>query len=63
MNGLKLDSHTEEKAVELFAINIMKAGEAFMQNPMDEILNSGKTFLLNENSPAKGYLKDFIKFK
>ncbi len=35
MNGLKLDSHTEEKAVELFAINIMKAGEAFMQNPMD----------------------------
>ena len=35
MNGLKLDSHTEEKAVELFAINIMKAGEAFIQNPMD----------------------------
>ena len=35
MNGLKFDSHTEEKAVELFAINIMKAGEAFIQNPMD----------------------------
>ncbi|MDC2987882.1 glycosyl transferase [Candidatus Pelagibacter sp.] len=35
MNGLELDSHTEEKAVELFAINIMKAGEAFIQNPMD----------------------------
>ena len=33
MNGLKFDSHTEEKAVELFAINIMKAGEAFIQNP------------------------------
>jgi len=28
MNGLKFDSHTEEKAVELFAINIRKAEEA-----------------------------------
>ena len=35
MNGLKFDSHNEEKAVELFAINIMKAGEAFVLNPMD----------------------------
>ena len=35
MNGLKFDSHTEEKAVELFAENIMKAGESFILNPMD----------------------------
>ena len=35
MNGLKFDSHTEEKAVELFTANIMKAGEAFYLNPMD----------------------------
>ena len=35
MNGLKFDSHTEEQAVELFAMNIMKAGEAFILNPMD----------------------------
>ncbi len=35
MNGLKLDTHTEEKTVELFARNIMKAGEAFILNPMD----------------------------
>ena len=35
MNGLKFDSHTEEKTVELFAANIMKAGESFYQNPMD----------------------------
>ena len=34
MNGLKFDSHNEEKAVELFALNIMKAGEAFIKNPM-----------------------------
>ena len=32
---IKFDSHTEEKAVELFASNIMKAGDAFYQNPMD----------------------------
>ena len=35
MNGLKFDSHTEEEAVELFAINIMKAGDDFYINPMD----------------------------
>ena len=35
MNGLKYDSHMEEKAVELFALNIMKAGESFFENPMD----------------------------
>ena len=34
MNGLQFDSHTEEKAVELFALNIMKAGESFFKNPM-----------------------------
>jgi glucosyl-3-phosphoglycerate synthase len=35
MNGLTLDIHQEEKAVELFAHNIMKAGEAFLDKPMD----------------------------
>jgi len=35
MNGLEFDSHNEERAVELFAMNIMKAGEAFILNPMD----------------------------
>ena len=33
MNGLSLDIHAEEKAVELFAENIMKAGEAFLDPP------------------------------
>ena len=36
MNGLSLDRHTEEKAVELFASNILKAGDAFLQGG-DEI--------------------------
>ncbi|MDH3992214.1 MAG: glycosyl transferase, partial [Gammaproteobacteria bacterium] len=35
MNGLTLDIHGEEKAVELFAENIMKAGEAFLDRPME----------------------------
>ncbi|MEP4299592.1 MAG: glycosyl transferase, partial [Paraglaciecola sp.] len=35
MNGLNLDIHSEEKAVELFAGNIMTAGESFLDNPME----------------------------
>lgn len=35
MNGLEVDRHKEEKAVELFAENIMRAGELYLNNPMD----------------------------
>jgi glucosyl-3-phosphoglycerate synthase len=35
INGLKLDVHTEEQAVELFASNIMKAGNQYLDNPME----------------------------
>ncbi|MEO1079794.1 MAG: glycosyl transferase [Pseudomonadota bacterium] len=35
MNGLEFDVHGEEHAVELFAENIIKAGEAFMDRPME----------------------------
>ncbi len=35
MNGLTLDIHQEEKAVELFAKNIMKAGDDFLERPME----------------------------
>ena len=31
MNGLRLDRHAEEQAVELFARNILKAGESFLE--------------------------------
>ena len=33
MNGLKIDRHSEEAAVELFASNIMDAGELFLKTP------------------------------
>lgn len=35
INGLALDIHREEQAVELFARNIMKAGERFLEAPME----------------------------
>jgi len=35
INGLNLDRHHEERAVELFAENIMRAGDYFLENPMD----------------------------
>ncbi len=36
INGLQFDRHAEEKAVELFAQNIVEAGIYFLQNPMDK---------------------------
>ncbi|MDW7748018.1 glycosyl transferase [Halomonas sp.] len=33
MNGLRLDRHAEEQAVELFAANLLEAGSAFLDNP------------------------------
>jgi len=35
MNGLHVDRHAAEKSVELFASNIMEAGEVFLENPME----------------------------
>ena len=36
MNGLEYDRHGEEEAVELFASNIMVAGDYFLEKPMDK---------------------------
>jgi glucosyl-3-phosphoglycerate synthase len=33
---LSLDIHEEEKAVEMFAENIIKAGEVFFNSPMEK---------------------------
>jgi len=33
MNGLSLDRHGEEEAIELFAKNIVRAGKVFLENP------------------------------
>ena len=36
MNGLSIDLHAEEEIVELFAENVMKAGDHFLSKPMDQ---------------------------
>ncbi len=33
MNGLTIDRHKEEQAIELFSENIMRAGQTFLENP------------------------------
>ena len=33
MNGLAIDRHAEEQSIELFADNIMRAGQTFLENP------------------------------
>ncbi len=33
MNGLSIDRHSEEKNIELFAENILRAGQVFLDNP------------------------------
>ncbi|WP_323844904.1 glycosyl transferase [Microbulbifer magnicolonia] len=35
INGFSFDIHREEQTVELFARNLMKAGQAFLDNPME----------------------------
>ncbi|MBX2808233.1 MAG: glycosyl transferase [Cellvibrionaceae bacterium] len=35
INGLSLDIHKEEQAIEMFAKNLMKAGQEFLDKPMD----------------------------
>jgi glucosyl-3-phosphoglycerate synthase len=35
MNGLNLDIHNEEKAIEMFADNVMTAGQIFLDTPRD----------------------------
>ena len=35
MNGLTIDRHREEQSIELFAENIMRAGQVFLDNPSE----------------------------
>ena len=35
INGLPFDRHSEEKAIELFSENIIKAGSHFLERPME----------------------------
>ena len=35
MNGLEIDVHSEEAAIEMFAKNVLTAGHHFLENPME----------------------------
>lgn len=58
MNGLTLDTHSEEQAIELFAQNVFEAGEVFLENPNE------RPFLPNWNRVSSAYpeiLKDIYE--
>lgn len=67
MNGLSLDIHSEEKSVELFAENIMKAGDAFLENPMERpfiptwsrVMSAMPTFLEQLRTAVEADWQDF----
>ena len=57
INGLTLDIDSEERAVELFAENIMKAGNHFLDNPMETPFIHSWTRV---NSALPDLAKDFL---
>jgi glucosyl-3-phosphoglycerate synthase len=68
MNGLKLDIHNEEKAVEMFAHNIMKAGQSFLENPMETPFIPSWNRVVSAKPDVLGCLKkaveeDFQEFR
>lgn len=60
MNGLAIDRHTEENSIEMFAENIMRAGQVFLDNPHEtpfiptwnRVHAADPTFLADMNAAA-----------
>ena len=67
INGLNFDVHSEEKTVELFAENIMKAGQTFLDRPMERpfipswsrVLSAFPDFLKELKHAVKDDIKEF----
>ncbi len=61
MNGLEIDRHSEERSIELFAENIMRAGQVFLDNPHEtpfiptwnRVHAADPSFLTDMNAAAK----------
>lgn len=61
MNGMVIDRHSEERSIELFAENIMRAGQVFLDNPHEtpfiptwnRVHSADPTFLADMNAAAK----------
>ncbi len=60
MNGMSIDRHSEERSIELFAENIMHAGQLFLENPHEtpfiptwnRVHAADPTFLADMNAAA-----------
>ena len=61
MNGLDYDLHGEEHAVELFAENIMRAGEAFLDRPMERPFIPGWSRVASAVPNVLERLKDAVE--
>ncbi len=61
INGLKFDVHQEEQAVELFASNIMKAGNHFLQHPMEAPFISSWNRVISAFPGVLGQLTEAVK--
>jgi glucosyl-3-phosphoglycerate synthase len=67
MNGLSIDRHAEERSIELFAENIMRAGNVFLDNPHEppfiptwnRVHSADPMFMSDMNAAAKADEADF----
>ncbi|KUJ84969.1 glycosyl transferase [Microbulbifer flavimaris] len=67
MNGLDFDIHKEEQTVELFARNLMKAGQTFLENPMEtpfipswsRITSAAPEFLMELNEAVEADFEEY----
>lgn len=67
MNGLTIDRHTEERSIELFSENIMRAGQVFLDNPHEtpfiptwnRVHAADPSFLADMNAAAKADEAEF----
>lgn len=60
INGLYTDRHTEEKAVELFAANIVEAGHKFLENPMETPFIPNWSRIQSANPDLPRFLYDAV---
>jgi len=68
MNGLFIDRHTEERTIELFAENIVRAGQIFLDNPHEtpfiptwnRVNSADPTFLSDMQAAAKDDEAEFV---
>lgn len=68
MNGLAIDRHREERSVELFAENIMRAGQIFIDNPHEtpfiptwnRVHAADPSFLSDLRAAARADAEEFV---